>query len=380
MSAMASGHPEPLRPVTGILPAARDRWVLLLVCTLLGVGLGLAAIPLVPTTSTATASVQLGPGLVPVGEVAPSAANADDNAALATTRPVLQTVAEDLGTTVDDVQESLTVSVQDGTSFLDFRYSSGNSADAERGADAAAAAFIEAAQTEAVTRWGLQKQKIYQLIETAPATQLAPLRQQSQNLNRTVVDPGRVVQPASGTAEDSSLPVAALPVAGGLAGLLLAIVAAYLLEARSPRLRRRGQVSVPGVRDLGALEGGASVGIAGVAAMLGVGRRLGGTDDDAPQVRLGVDVMARGRDDIVGVVRRQLAEAAPDLDVRVVPVDLETVEGLEEAASCDGIVLVGVEGTTRVEEIDQTVSRLDFVDVPCFGIATAGGRRWAESA
>lgn len=378
---MSAHTPEPLRPVTGILPAARDRWVLLLVCALAGVGLGVAAIPLAPVSATATATVQVGPGLVRILELAPTPASAEDSVALAATRPVHAAIAEELGTDVDEVEESLTVTVRDGTSFIDFQYTAPTAVDAEAGADAASVAYLEAAQADAFERWQRQKQKVYNLIETAPATQTNRLRQQSQSLNSTIVDVGQIAQPAEDTAEESSLPTGVLPLAGGLAGLLLAVVAAYLLEARSPRLRRRGAVSVPGVRDLGALEGRASVGIAGVAAMLGVGRRLGGADgDEARHVRLGVDVMAKGRDDLVGVVRRQLAEAAPDLEVRVVPVDLETVDGLDEAASCDGIVLIGVEGITRVDEIDQTVARLDFVDAPCFGIATAGGRRWAASA
>lgn len=252
---MSLSQSDRLRPVTDILPAIRARWVLLPVGLIVGLLVGFAAATVVPTSYRATGTVHLGAGLVSVGEMNPTSPWAADQIVLAGTPEVLQGIRDRVGgLDVDEVADQLSVSQRDGTSYVDFSYTEDSAEDAERGANVAMAAYLEAARAAAEDRLDQQSELLTQLIATSPEWELADLKQQRLSLERTVVDPGEVVQSGTDNSERATVDLAIFPLAGALGGVLLAAGAAYLLEVFYPKVRSRETLDGTPVRPLGRLD------------------------------------------------------------------------------------------------------------------------------
>jgi hypothetical protein len=373
---MSLSRTDRLRPVTGILPAIRARWVFLPVGILLGLLAGVGAAAVVPTTFQAAGTVHLGAGLVSVGQMNPGSTWAADQVVLAGTPEVLQGIRDRVGgIDVDEVRRRLTVDQRDDTSYLDFTYTADTAEDAELGANAAMAVYLDAAAAAAQARLTEQSDLLTHLIETSPEWEQADLQQQLQSLNRTVVDPGEVAQTAT-DAERATVDLAAFPLAGALGGLLLAGAAAYLLEARSPRVRARTphhHLGHLGLRSLGRLDPGGTA-LGPVAGQL--------HDRELPEGRkrpkVGVAVLSSTPDDVVGSVRQAFHAHPSGRKVKTVAVDLGTGSGIEAARDCDGLLLVAVEGRTGVTELEELKRRLDQLRLEALGFLTVK-RRWART-
>ena len=317
-------HPEPTtpRPVSGILPAARARWLVLLLTALLGLGVGAAAALLIPESYKATTTVRVGAGLVPVGDMNASSNWAQDQAVLAQTQMVLTGIGDQVGQTADEVRSSLSVAQRGTTSYLDFTYSADDAQRAEKGADVAAAAYLETARGEAEQRWQAQIDRIDDLVADTSGSHRADLVAERQKLNQTVVDPGRVIQGAAGQATRATVSPVLLPVAGLLGGLLLGAAVAYLLEARSPRRRDADGDAVEsetasdrGFVDLGRLDPSGR-------ALLPVVSRLQQVElpSGRDRTRLAVATVEPDVDpaQLPGVVRRPLRSLGPERRIRTV--------------------------------------------------------------
>lgn len=372
-----AGAPTPraerLVPMTGIVASLTSRWYLLVIGLLWGAGAGLALGAMLPTTYDASSAVRLGSGLVPIGEMSAPTTWADDQVGLATTRSTLGAIAEELGEDGPEVvEERLTVAARENTSFLDFTYAADSAALAEAGADTAAKVYLQVAERDARQRWQDQADLITELLARAPEREVAELRSQRQALNRTVVDPGEVVESAAGLAERSGVPRAALPVAGGLGGLLLAGALGYLLEARSPRVRK-GLPLPDDLRDLGPLNGPGVELMAAVELLETLPLR-----DARTCRRLGAALLGGHSEELLQQLRGALVGVGAR-DVEVVPFDPHAGDGLQTARGCDAALLVAATGRTTFAALDEVASRLALLRVPCLGVVTvprrAGSRR-----
>ncbi|GAB2875277.1 hypothetical protein [Nocardioides pacificus] len=360
---------ERLVPMTSIVPSMTSRWYLLVVGLLWGVAAGLALGTLVPTTYSATAAVRLGSGLVPVGQMSAPTSWADDQVGLATTRSTLTAIAEELGEEGPDVvAQRLTVTARENTSFVDFGYSADSAALAEAGADTAARIYLEVAERDARANWQAQIDVVQKLILTAPEWEVPELRRQRQALNRTVVDPGEVAEGAAGQAEQGGVNRAAFPVAGGLGGLLLAAALAYLLEARSPRVRP-GLPLPAGLRDLGRLDSSG----AGMMATVGLLESFP-LPEGRNRHRLGAAMLFRHNEELLQQIRGAMAGASSGSEIQVVPFDCRLTDGLQTARSCDGALLVAATGRTTLAQVEEAGARLELLGVPCLGVVTVPRR------
>ncbi|WP_164519656.1 hypothetical protein [Nocardioides ferulae] len=372
-----ASHPESgLRPVTGIWPAISARWRLLPIGLLLGLGIGAAAAVLVPTTYDATATVRVGAGLVPVGEMNPGSDWAQDQAVLARTEMVLTAIGDRLGEEPEVVGDRLTVAQHGETSYLDFSYTADTGSRAERGADTAAAIYLQVAQADAERRWQDQVDLLDDLVAEASGSERAALRAQRRTLERTVVDPGRTVQSASGEAQRATVDPSAFPLAGALGGLLLAAAVAYLLEARSPRARPLDERQPGGLRlaTLGRLDG-TDEALVPVAGRLEQVRLPEGRE----KARLGVAVVGARRSgqprDVVAVVRQSVRKLTRDRKVRTVAVDLSTTQGVAAARECDELLVVAIAGRSHRRRLERVRQRLEVLELQPLGVVVAPRKR-----
>jgi hypothetical protein len=365
---MSLSQSDRLRPVTGIIPAIRARWMLLPIGLVIGVIVGLTVAAVVPTTYRATGTVHLGAGLVSVGEMNPNSSWAADQVVLAGTPEVLQGVRDRVGgLDVDGVASHLSVSQRADTSYVDFTYTGDSAADAERGANAAMEVYLGAAQAAAEQRLTEQSDLLTRLRE------LADLEQQRQALARTVVDPGEVAKSATGNAERATVDLAAFPLAGGLGGLLLAAAAAYLLEVFRPKVRSSEALNDVPVRKLGRLDESGR-------ALIPVAEELEALElpEDQLKPKIGVAVLGSARQNVVGAVKRALRSHLPTRRVKTVPVDLGTGSGIATARKCDGLLLVAVEGKAGINQLEDLVRRLEIMRIEPLGLITVlpRGLRW----
>jgi hypothetical protein len=371
---MSLSQSDRLRPVTGIIPAIRARWMLLPIGLVIGVIVGLTVAAVVPTTYRATGTVHLGAGLVSVGEMNPNSSWAADQVVLAGTPEVLQGVRDRVGgLDVDGVASHLSVSQRADTSYVDFTYTGDSAADAERGANAAMEVYLGAAQAAAEQRLTEQSDLLTRLIATSPDWELADLEQQRQALARTVVDPGEVAKSATGNAERATVDLAAFPLAGGLGGLLLAAAAAYLLEVFRPKVRSSEALNDVPVRKLGRLDESGR-------ALIPVAEELEALElpEDQLKPKIGVAVLGSARQNVVGAVKRALRSHLPTRRVKTVPVDLGTGSGIATARKCDGLLLVAVEGKAGINQLEDLVRRLEIMRIEPLGLITVlpRGLRW----
>jgi hypothetical protein len=370
---MSLSNSDRLRPVTGIIPAIRARWVLLPLGLVVGLLVGFAAAAVVPSSYRATGTVHLGAGLVSVGTMNPNSSWAADQVVLAGTKEVLQGIRDRVGGIgVDEVGKRLTVSQRDDTSYLDFTYRAGTAEEAELGANAAMEVYLDAARQAAQDRLDEQSDLLTQLIESAPEWEQADLQQQRLSLERTVIDPGEVAQSASDNAERATVDLTAFPLAGAIGGLLLAAAAAYLLEVMFPKVRADRHTGLP-VRPLGRLD-------ASGRALIPVAGRLDSVElpEGQPKPKVGVAVLSSRGGDVVGSVKRSLRTHLQERKVKTVPVDLGTGAGIEAARNVDGLLLVAVEGHTRLKHLEDLLRHLELLEIEPMGLLTVP-QRWAWS-
>lgn len=225
-------------------------------CALMGAGVGLAANSLSSSPVTATQRV-----LVPAAELVPVAgarvSTLDSEALLARSQPVLETVADDLGVAPSDVARALRIGAEPNTRVLLVTYQASSRVEAARGAEIAAAAYIDqrheiltdASQSvsERQTQWHRQLDAAYtSLWPVATAAQgghlwttLADIRQQWSLAARTLA-------PTEDNAEASmiSAPVVIASdhdrtvwVASGFGvGLLVGVIGVVLMDRRYSRV------------------------------------------------------------------------------------------------------------------------------------------------
>ncbi|WP_028472864.1 hypothetical protein [Nocardioides alkalitolerans] len=238
-SAASRASGSGLKPLPSIATAFRTRWLVIVIGLAIGLVVGLVAANASEPRYSATTTVRVGSGLVPVGDFRPDTLWADDQVAFAGTRPVQEAIAEEIGDGVsaDDVAENLTVMAEANSNFLLFSWTDGTPVAAESRADAAAEVYLVEARTEAEDRWAEHDQLLENLIAAYdPADQRAiDLQAERVALEETVVDAGKIAGDADTTAQRTSLSPVVSAVAGGLAGLLLGAAAAYLLHVRRPR-------------------------------------------------------------------------------------------------------------------------------------------------
>jgi hypothetical protein len=292
---------------------------------------------------------------------------------LAGTKESLQQIRDRVGgISVDEVGKRLTVSQRDDTSYLDFTYRAGSAKDAELGANAAMEVYIEAARAAAQDRLDEQSDLLTQLIADAPEWEQADLQQQKLSLERTVIDPGEVAQSATDNAERATVDLTAFPIAGALGGLLLAAAAAYLLEVLVPKVRADRHSGLP-VRALGRLDesGRALIPVAGRLESVAL-------PEDQPKPKVGVAVLSSRGGDVVGSVKRALRAHLQSRKVKTVPLDLSTGTGIEAARNVDGLLLVAVEGHTRLKQLEDLLRHLELLGIEPMGLLTVP-RRWAWS-
>ncbi|MDT9594390.1 hypothetical protein RDV89_15000 [Nocardioides zeae] len=235
-SADRSTDDSRLRTLPALGTALRTGWRHLVVGLVLGVVAGGLVAATSPSVYQATTTVRVGGGLVPVGDFRPDTLWAEDQVALAGTAPVRDAMAARIGGGIDadDVADSLAVTAETNSNYLVFTWTDDDPAAAERGADLAALVYIWQAKEEAEQRWQghdtLLVSLIKQLDDDDPRAE--DLRAERVQLEETVVDPGKIAGRAEGTARQTSLGTPSHLLAGGLGGLVLGAVSAYLWFVR----------------------------------------------------------------------------------------------------------------------------------------------------
>lgn len=431
-------RPRELRSLPALGSAVLAGRTHLLVGAALGLLAGLLVALVSPTTYAATATVRVGSGLVPVGDFRPDTLWADDQVALANTPPVREAVAERIGGDVDadDVATRLGIVAETDANYLVFTWTAGSAEEAERGADAAALAYLDSARDEAEQRWQGHDNLLVALIED-----LGPddprskgLAEERVSLQETIVDPGKVAGEAAGTARQTSLGAGSHVLAGTLGGLVLGVVSAYLAllrrggtartatagprsgvrwgvrsgvrsgaasgggllagRVRLPRRRPRPTPAGPGAPSVGAApapgaptarddardDHGMPVLLeAGATGSPALGRALVAwvlrheQAGSAAAARLGAHATPGAPAGAVDVVRTALRDVGVEGRVEVVEVDTARPTWRDEFAQLDGVVVVTGDDARSDEAVGLARLHLDAVDVEVLGLVRVGG-------
>lgn len=254
----------------------RRRWWVLVLGLLVGCGLAVGALLVVPASYTSTASVIVTDtginGPVENGRTN-TPINLDTEAQIVTSAAVAEIATEALdGGEARELVKDVTVTVPPNTSVLDITFVAATPEEAQQGADAFAAAYLEHRTEEARSRIGEQSanlqdtigelgdrlQALDQRIARLPSGSAEHAYQTSQRgllvdqisaLNVRYVDlssrstsGGDVITAASLPPGPSAPDRRLLLISGVMAGLLLGIVVAFVLDRIDRRIRDRSDL------------------------------------------------------------------------------------------------------------------------------------------
>ncbi|QYJ02977.1 hypothetical protein KUV85_11595 [Nocardioides panacisoli] len=330
--------------------ALRARRWLVAVGVVVGLLGGLLLASQMPTQYSATATVKLGPGFAPAGQVSDDTRAGDTEAQIAALQPQVDEVARILEVEPDAVAENLRVANRSGTSLVDFTYDAETDERAERGAAVAAQVYLDramqTARDEIDGRMALLRQ---QATVTAPDNRDA-VASELRNLELTVVEPGSIVRDPADSAEQSVLRPATYVAVGLVGGAILGALLALLVEAAAPRIR--AGVPIPGLRLLGRI-----------------------TEEVRPRQahRMFLPAMVGSDARVLLVPIGRCADAVAELLTRTLP-DVATMDhadrdDLEEAAAGGQVVLLVLEDQP-VSDVRALVERLAMVEVAPAGMVT----------
>ena len=270
-----------------LVAALRRSAALIVILTLIGGGLGLAAGLLRGQSSTARASVLIAPLVgnpyYPGGR-GDELINMETEAQLVSSDAVAQDVADDLGgdLTTAEVLSGLKVSVPPNTQILTIDYTAGSEETAVERAQAFADSYLDfrVSRFERVT--SLRTDRIEEQIEnqrealtsladraeatTSPgrrslletrirgiAAQIGQLRGQLAELQTDAVDPGQVITPAHAVGQSAIKSAAVFALAGLLAGLAIALAIVIVRARAEHRIHRSEDIDASGLPLLGAI-------------------------------------------------------------------------------------------------------------------------------
>lgn len=255
----------------------RARWPIIVVSGLLGVGLSVAYMFLVPPVVTATTSLNINVIATDPFNASRSASGLLDGtteAQIANSYAVVEVAARDMNTdrTTTEIRSSLAVTTVADATVMRISYSAPTDAEAELGADSVAKAYLEYRAAQAQSRLKGALQRIEQrstelkasLVDANSRSAAAPANSSAANqagsdrelitreidsllaqrneLERIDTSGGSILTPATQQATFSA-PSARLVAASGLcAGLMLGLVGAFAMNTLNYRLRRAGDV------------------------------------------------------------------------------------------------------------------------------------------
>ena len=278
---------QPPRPATAtrrtpLLDALRRHALLVLVCALVGLGLGWYVGQSQQPTWSSTARVLINPAVGNPFAPAPSSVRQDEltsletEAQVAASAEVLAAVAAaNPPVTVSQIQRGLLITVPPNTQILTLTFTAGDAETAERVTDSLATLYLEnrdqratrvnsarvervekqtevvvddlRAATAAAQRGTAADRQFQSELAAALRNQLVSLRAQRSFLENSEVPAGSVISPASVAARSGGLVLPVMVAAGALVGLALGWVVALLRERLAGRVRTPRDVLAAGL-------------------------------------------------------------------------------------------------------------------------------------
>ncbi len=270
-----------------LVAALRRSAALIVILTLLGGALGLAAGLMRSQSHTASASVLISPlvgnPFYPGGR-GDELINLETEAQLVSSDPVARDVASRLDGDLSssDVLSGLQVSVPPNTQILTINYTASSADEAEERGQAFADAYLDfrTDRFERVTRnrtelieaqIATQREALSSLADRAEATtstarrnlietrvrdtaaQIGQLRGELAELRTDAVDPGQVITPANAVGQSPLRSAALFAVAGMLLGLALALAIVIVRARAENRIHRSDDIDASGLPVLGSI-------------------------------------------------------------------------------------------------------------------------------
>jgi Mrp family chromosome partitioning ATPase/capsular polysaccharide biosynthesis protein len=252
----------------------RRRWWVILGCFVIGVTLAVGALFLLPKSYQSTASVLVtatGDTTNTTSGRTSSEVNLDTEAQIVTSSVVAKAAGEDLGSsdTPRALAKKVSVTVPANTSVLAITYTASSADGARAGAEAFAEAYLKNREAlaedainaqrdrlqERIDDLGKQLLTIGQRIHALPAgsaqrayeqsrrgllvRQIASISDQYVNLNASETTPGSIITDPQVPTAPSSPNLVIILASGGLLGLLVGVLLAFLVDRRDRRVRSR---------------------------------------------------------------------------------------------------------------------------------------------
>lgn len=345
----------PLIPELLVLPnvptTLRARWKVVAAGAAAGLLCGVGLAMAMPTNYNAMATVKIGAGIVPAGVVNNDSTVAVTEAQVATLQPQLESIARELDTSADVVASSLTVGERAGTSLIDFTYAAPTPQLAEKGAEVAADVYMKEALESATDKINDRIDLLRKEVAKAAPADKPGIESDLRNLQLTVVDYGRIVRDAEGSAKRSVLNPMIYIGIGLVGGTIFGILLALLIEAFRPRVRTGARI--PNLPTFGHLDH--SMEPADAARMLLPAIVRGGSEGLA-LVPLGVQ-----------------ADGMAEMLTRTIPgvtwLDPTQRAELFRASARGQLVALVPEGAT-VTELRSLLATFAIIEVPVLGLIT----------
>jgi len=379
----------------------RYRWSLVLAVTLLGAAAGVWLVTAIQSSYSATASLQVGPGLVGAGSGGLAApVNTQTEAQVARSTSVLERVAAALASPAgpDELRDDLVVGTPADADVLTLTFHAGTREGAATGANAAARAYLDlrterfqqrltaalatVTEQQRVVRVGLEESPEGVELATLQA-QSASLAAQAGQLSSITPEPGFVLSQAEPPRSSDGLPAGLLIAAAAAVGLLLGWTLAAVRERVASPIRRESDLRAAGVPTLGTWFASESAGsnLAGAVRLRALAHDweldrlvvVGHSQKAAEEVAASV-VEALGRVRLGNTNGRSRAggAAADAPGAGAMPVVATSPIGrppmsLLAAARAPGVLLVPRKGRTRLDLVREFLDELDGMPVVVIG-------------
>lgn len=256
--------PQPIQ-LSELFGVLRRRMRFVALAGAVGLVLGVLAWVVLPTTYTATTSVEL------AKTDSSTALDVATEAQLVTSNDVLSTAAEDVDVTRSALKDGISVENPTDTAILDVSYTASSPEAAADGSRAVATAFLAVRGKVAEDRVQEQRQATWDRIETleraaerydsdSPASvsiarEAEALGDRAAELATIDTNPGQISGPTTTPTSPSSLGILPLAVAGLAFGLLVGVPAALMRRDSAAPRERRTTNDVGSLGDAAVLDG-----------------------------------------------------------------------------------------------------------------------------